>query len=51
MIIVISGKCESRGVLMGSNAAVMSVEFDYEVSDAATLCKSIAGIFFSKLMS
>ncbi|KAK2139939.1 hypothetical protein LSH36_1549g00018 [Paralvinella palmiformis] len=26
---VSQGKCESRGILIGSNAAVMSVEFDY----------------------
>ena len=27
----IVGKCESKGVLTGSNAAVMSVDFDWEV--------------------
>ena len=26
----VNGKCESRGVLTGSNGALMSVEFDYE---------------------
>ncbi len=26
------GKCEAKGILMGSNAAIMSVDFDYEVS-------------------
>ena len=25
------GKCESKGILMGSNAAIMSIEFDLEV--------------------
>ena len=30
------GKCEPRGILMGSNAALMSVEFDQEVSSAST---------------
>ena len=28
----VAGKCDPKGVLAGSNAAVMSVEFDLEVA-------------------
>ena len=31
VFIYLAGKCELQGTLTGSNAAIMSVEFDYEV--------------------